>query len=89
MVNAKTDCSILTSRSGVVQAMINEMRKEIFESGHIHRDRGARRVMQEGPESAGSTLSAFMHATARDKFLPLLGADCLTMNAQVIGRRVF
>lgn len=64
--------------------MISGMKKEIFEAGHIHRDRGARRVMLEGPESAGSTLSAFMHATARDKFLPLLGADCLTMNAQVI-----
>lgn len=60
------------------------MRKEVFESGHVHRDRGARRFTQEGTDSERSSLSTFMHSTARDKFLPLLGADCQAMNAQVV-----
>lgn len=63
--------------------MINAMRKEVFEAGHIQRERGARRVAQEAIDSEGSSLSAFMHAAARDKFLPLLGADCKALNVQV------
>lgn len=63
--------------------MINAMKKEVFDSGHIHREGGARRTLPEGTETEGSSLLTFMHATARDKFLPLLRADCRTMNAQV------
>jgi len=63
--------------------MINAMKKEVFESGHINRERGARRSAPEGSDSEGSSLSTFMHSTAKDKFLPLLAADCRTMNAQV------
>lgn len=65
------------------QAMINAMKKEVFEAGHIHPERGTRRVMQEGADSEGCSLSAFMHATTRDKFLPLLVANCKAMTAQV------
>lgn len=63
--------------------MINAMKKEVFESGHIHHERGARRVLPEGGDSDGNNLSSFMHATARDKLLPLLRANCRTMNAKV------
>lgn len=63
------------------------MKKEVFESGHIHREGGGRRTLPEGAESDGSSLSTFMHSTARDKFLPLLGADCRNMNTQVTGHK--
>lgn len=63
--------------------MIDAMKKEIFESGHIHRERGTRRALPEGSAREGASLSEFMHATARDQFLPLLGTDCRTINAQV------
>ena len=66
--------------------MINAMKKEVFESGHIHRERGGRRTLPEGTDNDGSSLSKFMHTTARDKFLPLLGTDCRTMNAKVTAR---
>lgn len=68
--------------SSYFQAMINAM-KEVFESGHVHHERGARRVLPEGGDSDGNSLLSFMHATARDKLLPLLGANCRTMNAKV------
>lgn len=59
------------------------MRKEVFESGHIHRERGGRRDIQQGNDSEGSSLSMFMHGTVRDNFLPLLVADCQATNVQV------
>ncbi|CAM9200267.1 unnamed protein product [Ectocarpus fasciculatus] len=67
------------------EAMINAMKKEVFESGHINHERGARRVLPEGGDSDGNSLSSFMHATAREKLLPLLGANCRTMNAKMLG----
>eukprot|EP00752_Nemacystus_decipiens_P010121 g9020.t1 len=67
----------------VEEAMINAMKKEVFESGHIHRERG-RRTLPEGADNDGSSLSTFMHSTARDKFLPLLGSDCRAMNAKLV-----
>ena len=62
------------------------MKKEVFESGHINRERGARRPASEGSDSEVGSLSTFMHATAKDKFLPMLAAGCRTMNAQVTDR---
>eukprot|EP00903_Cladosiphon_okamuranus_P010322 g9766.t1 len=69
----------------VEEAMINAMKKEVFESGHIHRERGGQRTLPEGSDNDGSSLTTFMHSTARERFLPLLGADCRTMNAQLMG----
>ena len=62
------------------------MKKEVFESGHIHRERG-RRTLPEGTDNDGSSLSKFMHSTARDKFLPLLGTNCRIMNAKVTAQK--
>ena len=64
--------------------MINAMKKEVFESGHIQRDRVARRGGRERTDGGSASLSAFMHATARDKFLPMLGVDCHGLNLKVL-----
>lgn len=70
------------------------MKKEVFQSGHIQPDRVAPSgavppsasapASQEGNESEGNKLSAFMHTTAREVFLPLLVADCKTLDLKVM-----
>lgn len=71
------------------------MRKEVFESGHIQPDQVARSgavpsapapAPQEGTDGEGNNLSAFMHTTAREVFLPMLVTDCKNLNLKVICR---
>lgn len=62
--------------------MISAVRKEVFESGHV-RDRRGRRDVQEGANVEGSSLSAFMHATACEKLMPLLSTNCKATHQQV------